>query len=156
VRGKPVLPAAEVFAALAECHCEPGLTEAKVRDAISNHLAKRGFRSKRSAGIHGQSVRADIFFEHRGEEFHLTARAPVSDAKVTTLLGELLVVTQALVLDDQPRKVHVMILVASKKEAGPLDTLSKGVTCLGLLLRKSDQSKRAEVHLGFATSRHRS
>jgi hypothetical protein len=146
-----VSPEAEVFAALAECRCETGLTETKVRAALATHLSNAGFPVKRSAGIHGQSVRADIFFEHRGEEFHITARATVSDAKVTTLLGELLVVTQALLFDDQPRKVHVIILVASKKEAGPLDTVRRSVTCLGLLLRESGKWKRAEVHLGFAT-----
>ena len=151
---KSPTPADKVIAALAAFKCIPDQTDAKLRDTLTTHLSDGGFVAKRSAGLHGESQRVDIFFEHGEEDYHLLVRSKLSDARAKTVLGEFVIAMQAVILSDHARAANLMLIVAdegpTKVNDGPFGTVHKGVTLLNLLLRQSKASQGVHLHLGFA------
>ena len=53
-----------------------------------------GAHAKRSVGIHTESVRLDIYFEHRDEDFYINLRSKLTDETSTFLKGKGLTINE--------------------------------------------------------------
>lgn len=146
-------PAEKVKGALGAFKYERGLSEKNIRDALERHVASHAPSPKRSAGIRGESARPTIFFELGGEDFYVTVCSALSEVKAKTLLGELLIATQAVILADLPRRANLVTLVADTADSGggPRRMLRDGAAWLRFLIHSTPRgAKFVEVHLGQA------
>jgi hypothetical protein len=147
----------DVKQALSSFKYKEGMPEGKFRDALPIHLSNSipSVMPKRESAIHGEGTRVDIAFEHQGEDFIFTIKQGLSEQKTKILLGEAVVLAQALIAMEHRRKSHVLVMliadhVREEAFAGHIKTLHCGFVFLNA--RCKDSLANMDFHLVLATT----